>query len=326
MAKLRILAAVLLVGTMAAASSAALADDFSGEDGDDGTPIQAPENGTSTILHHASMGTPEIDLTVDGGDGGDSAGWGGPGGNGGKGGLVTASGTDIANGITIVARGGNGGSGDGFDDGNGGDGGDVDLTLSGHIGMNGPNTSVRIDVAGGTGTVSGQGGTVVVHVADGTEVASRIAVQNASQATLDFSGITVKDKAEFKALNEYLSNPANAAIGGATINGHNYMWNGFTDIQSVLAAIRKLVGSTGIPAHPDYLDCRPGGVKAIDKGDVVTFNAKGDGGWFHVGELVDGGFFSSNVSGWTVTLDGKGRKQVAQVWNGAGELVSTCKL
>jgi hypothetical protein len=118
--------------------------------------------------------------------------------------------------------------------------------------------------------------------------------------------------------------------GSVVINGSTYSWMGDFTIVDQLTLIAVLIransGTTGVPARPDYLNCKPGGVKAIDKGEVITLNAKGPNGWFHVGDLVGGTFASTNVSGWTVTVEGKGRKQVAKVWDGDGELVSTCKL
>lgn len=203
--------------------------------------------------------------------------------------------------------------------------GTAEIEVSSSVGTSG---AYSIFVSAWGDTVPPEGDILVV-LKDGAVLEGRIGQKNGGMVVR--FDMTVRDRANFEEASAYLNNPDNWAqgLGSVTINGNTYTWESGISIDSqlkMLAALIRAGGATGIPGRPDYLTCKPGGVVAIDKGEVITFNAKGPNGRFHVGDLVGNVFASANVSGWTVTVEGKGKKQSAKVWNGDGDLVSTCRL
>lgn len=339
--------------------------DVSGGRGDDGTAVDPPGNGGKGGINQSVPSGPvgTVAANASGGDGGDAdsgsldpGGAGGAGGiiqivtpyavdgnivanasggNGGKAGLLGASGGGVggAGGIVQIVteaptRGGivaDVSGGDGGDssvpalDGAGGRGGSAQVVVISNLGEFGRGQSIFIDASGGSGATMGAGGIVQVSIGRDVVVPGSIVETGASMATLSVSG-NVKGVKLYMRDEKLLA--SGATSGRIALSGsRGYSFEGFT-----VSADLKLIHKTSEwhPSAVSYLSCRPGTIIAIDQGGTIVFNAKNpDGGkFFHVGNLVNGAFASANPLGWTVAVSGKS----AQIMDGKGTLVATCKL
>ncbi|MEQ1769987.1 MAG: hypothetical protein ABL879_09120 [Devosia sp.] len=330
-------------------AGAAAAQDFivndRGADGGDGTLVTAPANGGDGGVQAIVVPQVEGDVLIDlrGGTGG-NADPSGPfvqGGAGGEGGIAAIAVTGpIAGGLSIDLSGGDAGLDvDGGRTANGGAGGVMALSVASDIGKLPSGESIRIDLSAGRGGAV-TGGIVALSVQDATlrggilvvdpevisigisdsAVRGKIAVTGADVSVLSWVDVTI-DKKALKAI------LANTGSGKGVINGARVSWEGFSSVTignyTLLVPDRR---ETASQQTPPRLGCNPGGVSALVEGETVVFNARGESGWFHVGDLVGDTFSSSNHSGWTVTVEAGGKEHLAKVWNGSAELVSTCRL
>ncbi len=301
--------------------------DSSGGPGDPGnlnTPSGDGGQGGHVTAHNDEE-IDTIDITVDGGHGGDGAQI-VPGGTGGAGGTIdlTVNGR-VDHGIVLSAKGGEGGNGSA--DGPGGAGGTINVTINAQVGNAHVDAPSVLANAGAGQNSLGSNGQIVITLETGAVLEGPVKTVGTQYSTLRFA-MTVKSRADLEAARAYLADANNTSSGTVVINGNTYSWLGIGQLVDLLRTAGTSFGATAAVTS-DYLHCLPGGkVIAIKQGDAVVFNARNpDGGaYFRVGAVSATTFVSANPLGWTVSLVSDHHKTTAQVLDGTGALVATCKL
>jgi hypothetical protein len=299
-------------GNIVLVSRGGLGGDAFPAEGDDGG-----KGGDGGIIRLITTTTTTGSAVADasGGDGGAaSIGGANVGGLGGRGGVVQVIlDGDVTSGVFVdISGGADGKNSAGTSPGTTGLAGVAQVLVGGSIGKLPNGRSIDVDASGGQGVVQ-------VVVAAGVKIDGLINVNGAMVSQLAISGYNGN-----RNLARYIRRHPNAGtlrLGG----GINYSYSGFTQI--VVPDRRGGSKGTTLPDTPDYFVCTPRDVIAInDKGLRIIVNARNPNGKgrFHVGDIVDGIFVSTNPLHWTVEAKGSDGSSFV-VLNAEHEVVATCK-